>query len=149
MSAFLSNQLVEPGYGDSRTWNIRNAPAEMTIEELLRPDTWAHAARKLKVYDEIIIIPQGGPYRAHLIVMDKGDNYAKLRLISVALLNAADVEDTPSTLDADAPVSVEWKGPALKYSVIRKGDNERLRTGFAIKAEAESWAAKHVAVMAT
>lgn len=136
------------------TWEFKEFPPETTVQDLLDPAMWCHVARQhLKPLDEIIIIPQGAPFRAHFIVMDKGDTFAKIKLLDVKLLNAeeageeADVNEVVH-LPEDAPVSVEWKGPVLKYSVIRNTDQERLKTGFAIKAEAEKWAAEHLLAMA-
>jgi hypothetical protein len=135
------------------TWEFKEFPPETTVQDLLDPAMWCHVAKQwLKPLDEIIIIPQGASFRAHFIVMDKGDTFAKIRLLDVKLLNS---DEEPSVtnevivhLPEDAPVSVEWKGPVLKYSVVRKADQERLKTGFAIRTEAEKWAAEHLLAMA-
>jgi len=148
MAAFLSSQLQAGDYCNT-VWRIREAPADTAVETLLKPETWSHCARSFKPYDEVIVIPQGGPYRAHLIVMDAGANFAKMRLLGVTLLNAGAAEpESEAALPDDAPVEVSWKGPKLKYAVTRKADGERLRTGFAIKAEAEAWARTHLLAMA-
>lgn len=155
MTPFLTSQLKSQEY--SRTvWDIKDAPADTSVESLLKPETWRLAAAKLTIYDEIIVIPQGGPYRAHLIVMDKGKAFAKVRLLGVTLLNATANEypEVPveviavSELPDDAPVLVKWNGPKDKFTVLRRSDNEKLRTGFAIKTEATAWAHQHITAMA-
>lgn len=154
---------IEAAYSRT-TWEFKDFPPETTVQDLLDPAMWCHVAKQwLKPLDEIIVIPQGAPFRAHFIVLDKGDTFAKVQLLDVKLLNATEaqtygeqplgriaaaVEDSIATLPVDAPVSVEWKGPQLKYSVIRTKDGERLKTGFAIKSEAEKWAAEHLLAMA-
>jgi len=136
------------------TWEFKEFPPETTVQDLLDPAMWCHVAKQwLKPLDEIIIIPQGASFRAHFIVLDKGDTFAKIRLLRLDVLNAEEV-DIPVVgediihLPEGSPVSVEWKGPALKYSVIRKADSERLKTGFSIRTEAEKWAAEHLLAMA-
>lgn len=135
-------------------WEFKEFPPETTVQDLLDPAMWCHVAKQwLKPLDEIIVIPQGASFRAHFIVMDKGDTFAKIRLLNVNLLNAEEAGEEAAVtevvhLPEDAPVSVEWKGPVLKYSVVRSSDQERLKTGFAIKAEAEKWAAEHLLAMA-
>lgn len=144
---------IEAAYSRT-TWEFKDFPAETTVKDILEPDMWCHVAKQwLKALDEIIVIPQGAPFRAHLIVMDKGDTYAKLKLLNLVTLNGAEAEEAPAVIEVthlpeDAPVSVEWKGPQLKYCVIRTKDSERLKTGFAIKSEAEAWAAEHLLAMA-
>lgn len=144
---------IEAAYART-TWEFKEFPPETTVQDLLDPSMWCHVAKQwLKPLDEIIIIPQGASFRAHFIVMDKGDTFAKIKLLNVTLLNGEDAGEEVGVIEVThlpdaAPVSVEWKGPALKYSVIRKTDQERLKTGFAIKAEAERWAAEHLLAMA-
>lgn len=159
MAAFLSSQLQAGDYCNT-VWRVRDAAPTTTIETLLKPETWAHCARTFKQYDEIIVIPQGGPFRAHLIVMEAGQNFAKVRVLGVAMLNATTADyvptsgavaantELPDPLPEDSPVGVKWNGPKHKYVAFRKADNEVLRPGFAIRAEAEDWARQHAAAMA-
>lgn len=154
MTAFLGSRLVEASYGNT-TWRITDVPPETNVATLLIPEIWAHCAKKLKQYDEVIVIPQGGPFRAHLIVMDRGDNFAKMRLLGVTLLNAAESEvEAPApeaakpSLPDDAPVFVKWNGPKDRFTVFRVSDRSKIRTGFAIRAEGEEWALGHIEAMA-
>lgn len=160
---YRPTRAIEASYART-TWDFRDFPPETTVQDLLDSDMWCHVAKQwLKPLDEIVVIPQSAPFRAHFIVLDKGDTFAKLKLLDLTWLNAepvrevitpdlseitpAEIREIMETLPADAPVSVEWKGPALKFSVVRKSDSERLKTGFAIKAEAEKWAADHLLAM--
>ncbi len=155
MPKFRSNQLMQTEQCNN-LWRVKGAPADTSVESLLQSETWAHCSFKFAPYDEIVVVPEGGPYRAHLIVMDAGKNFAKLRLLGVILLNETSdatlrvpVPDAlPEALPADAPVEVKWNGPTDKYTVLRKGDGEKLKTGIAVKAEAIAWAMKHIASMA-
>ena len=158
---------IETSYSRT-TWEFVDFPPDTTVQDLLDPAMWCHVSKQwFRLLDEIIVIPQSAPFRAHFIVLDKGDTFAKLKLLDVTPLNdggnvdisvqaggityvdMTDLTGIPVLeLPANAPISVEWKGPHLKYSVIRNKDNERLKTGFAIKAEAEKWAAEHLLAMA-
>ncbi len=152
---YRPTRVIESAYSRT-TWEHRDFPPETTVQDLLTPEMWCHVAKQyLKPLDEIIVIPQSSPFRAHFIVMDKGDTWAKIKLLDVKYLNADEVADGGTLVELgfthlpeDAPVRIEWKGPALKYSVIRTKDSERLKTGFAIKADAEKWAAEHLLAMA-
>lgn len=151
MTAFLSAQLKAGDYVNT-LWRVCNAAPETSVDDLLRPEAWAHTARMLKAHDEIVVVPQGAPYRAHLLVMEAGKNFAKMRLLSVVSLNDETLlhEDAPAaapSLPEDAPLFVKWNGPADKFAVVRRSDGEKLNTGFAVKAEAESWASQHLAAM--
>jgi hypothetical protein len=126
-------------------WQFKDEFAvDTTIDCLLDPETWAHCAAHFSQGDEIIVVPQGMPYRAHLIVVDAGKVHAKVRLIGVALLNAP-AEEAPAE---DGPMYVKWNLGVRKYSIYRRSDNEKVHDGFAIKAEAEEWAVKHALALA-
>lgn len=160
MPAFLSNQLVEPGFGDSRVWDLKNAPADTSPDSLLRPETWAHHSGKLKVGDRLNVTPLGLPYFARLIVMDVGKAFAKLALLDVTWLNAtaedfvsahdakAEAPAPAATLPDDAPVSVRWNLGTKKYAIYRKSDGVKINDGSSIKADAIAWAIDHIGAMA-
>ncbi len=152
--AFRDAHLKQGEYANT-TWRIIDAPPELAVDDLLRPESWAHIAYKLRQHDEIIIVPQGAPYRAHLIVLDAGKNSARVRLLDVTLLNATtadaavpEVAPLPDPLPDDAPLLVKYESPATRYCVFRKSDKAKLSGGHAEKAEALAWARDHMAAMA-
>lgn len=155
MKAFLPGQIVSGDFINT-VHRIRDAASDTPVQELLKPETWAHHSGKLKPFDEIIVVPQGAPYRAHLFVVDAGKGFAKVRLLDVKLINAApaeveapdEVEPADPLGDSD-PVSVKWNGPNDKFTVFRRADNEKLRVGFAVKDDALAWARVHMKAMAT
>ncbi len=147
MTSFLSSQVMAAEHCNT-VWRIRNAPPEITVKDLLKPDTWAHSAQKFAQYDEVIVVPQGAPYRAHLLVMEAGKNFAKMRLLGVAELNGQTDQAEDTALGDGSPVGVKWNGPRHKFVVYRRSDNEVLKFGFAVKADAEDWARNHANLMA-
>lgn len=127
-------------------WQFKEEFAVDTpIEDLLDPETWAHCATSFAQGDEIVVVPQGMPYRAHLIVVDAGKTHAKVRLIGAVPLNALPEAGEPS---GECPMVVRWNPGAKKYSVYRRSDNEKVHDGFAIKVEAEEWARNHALALA-
>lgn len=105
-----------------------------TVEDLQRPEFWCHVANKLRQMDVIEVLSEDASYFAELLVMKTGVGFAK-----VMLLRKVDLEESAAE-DDGAMVSVQWKGPHRKHSVIRKSDGEILRDGFVTKADAEIFA---------
>jgi hypothetical protein len=135
------------------TWRFAQFAVDTTVEELLNPETWAHVASKFTQGDEIVVVPQGMPFRAHLIVVDAGKVEAKVRLIDVTPLNAAPAVEPVeiaqnNSLEPDGPMFVKWNPGSKKYAIHRSTDKEKVHDGFAIKAESEAWAAQHALAMA-
>ena len=130
-----------PIEGQITFWAWRDAPSELTVEALLDPPTWAHVSKTLVPGSHIIVQPEGLPWEAELIVLGSGTGFAKVKLVRITTLNGEDGQ-------LPAGMEVKWKGPALKYAVLREADKEILKHGFAIKADAEAWARQHSLAMA-
>lgn len=108
----------------------------VTLEDALEPEFWrhinSHNPPRLRRFDRIQIIPEDGSFVADLIVLATGKGFAKLAVLNKVVLEC----------DSDEPIElrsteVKWRGPALKYVVERKSDNNRLKTGFDTRGEAE------------
>jgi hypothetical protein len=159
--SFREAHLLQGEFAEIR-WSIVGAPDDLPLAALLEPETWAHISAKFNQkpgqYDEIIVKPLGLPYRAHLVVLEGGKNFAKVRLLDVTRINmeagafeaAKAALETPAgaELPADAPLFVKFESPATRYCVFRRSDRERLRAGFAVKEEANDWARQHALSMA-
>jgi hypothetical protein len=131
-------------------YEFRDFPIDTPVASLLDPETWAHVAKRFRVGDEIMVKPQGLPYRAHLIVMDAGAVFAKVKLLTLVPLNAGEASGDVQKSSADGrPMYVKWNLGSKKYAIHRSSDNEKVHEGFAVKADAEAWAAKHTMALAT
>ncbi len=117
--------------------------ANQTLDDALQPGFWAHVATKLRQHDTIRIIPEEGDFYALLIVMSAGRTFAKVKLLQHIPLDDDGAEDA----DLPSELSVKWKGPHLKYAVIRNADHSILKDSFVVKTEAEQWARDHIAAM--
>lgn len=121
-------------------------PADHTLEDAQKPDYWAHSAARLRQGDLIRLIPEDGSYFAELIVTATGKGYARVKLLRSIDLHEA-VAEAAGTALLDAPMFVKWFGPQVKFGVVRKSDNERIKEGFSEKAQAERWMAEHLAAL--
>ena len=117
-------------------------PNGHTIDDALDPAYWAHKGHELKPQDTIRLIPEDGSYYALAIVLQSGRGFAKLKMLHHVPYDE-DVEEATSD-----DIIVKWGSPHLKFVVIRKADNERLKTGFEKKADAIRWAADYASTMA-
>jgi hypothetical protein len=116
-----------------------------TIDDVLKPEYWAHVAHKLKPGHRIEILAEDGSWFAEILVRDVGRVWAK-----VALLRHKEF---------DGPISNEagsWAdhlrirhlvGPQ-KWRVERKSDGAVLRHGLETRDAAETWAKSHLQAMA-
>lgn len=121
-------------------WVWKDAPADLTVEALSDPATWAHVVGQLIPGAHVTIQPEGLPWEAEVIVLSAGVGFAKTRLVRQTMLNeASGVPDG---------VYVKWNGPTHKYAVYRTADDVILHKGCAAIAEAEQWARTHVTAMA-
>ncbi len=140
------NQLTQSGFQLSQyARNVWMASPSVTtpFERLLEPDYWAHVAAQLRPMDQIEIYPEDMSYFAKLIVTDIGTGAVRVvPVVNPISLHAKDTQSLKKTLSDD--FDVKWVSPTLKYGVIRKSDNERLKHGFQDPALAWEWADGHV-----
>lgn len=111
-------------------------------EELFDPQYWAHVSAKFRPGDRIEVEAEDGSYYAELRVMDAGTLYAK-----VAELRKVDFDDNVVVGDSPAMsgYEVKWRGPIMKWSVLRGKDS--IREGEQTKGAAHSWLAEHIKVV--
>jgi hypothetical protein len=113
-----------------------------TLEDVLDPAFFAHFASQLGVYDEITVRTDDGVWFAKLLVCSCGRTWAKTVPFLSLQLTSADVDMTKAE-EYDG-FEVKHRGPACKWSVIRKADNKVLVETLGSKAEANTWLAQHV-----
>lgn len=115
-------------------------PTGATLEEALKADYWAHVAEKLRQHDTIRLIPEDGSYFAEALVLAAGRGFAKLKLLRHVALEEEPGETVPEGLE------VKWRGPHLRWSVIRRSDSTILKDRLAEKIDAIREAAGSLAV---
>lgn len=110
-----------------RQVHVANADEGTQPGDLLSADYWSHAAAQMKPWDRIEVRANDGTWFAELLVLDVSRNWAKVAMLSLTKLTSIDVSQ--SGAQAALPYRVEYKGPQLKWVVIRKTDQEVVHSG--------------------
>jgi hypothetical protein len=103
---------------------VVNAEEGTSVEEVLDPQYWAHMAMHLQPMDRIDVRAETGDWLLELLVINTGRNWAQMHLLA-----RHDLVKRAETMPASVKHRVEWKGPQLRWCVIRNGDNEMLQKG--------------------
>lgn len=106
----------------------------LTLEDILAPSYWAFVAPQLTPYDQIEARAEDGSWVAYLIVTGVDRTWARVAVDRVVKLTTSDVSITQA-----AAHDVVWKGPQLKYTVVRLSDSAKIKEGFKTKDEAAFW----------
>lgn len=121
-----------------------NVDAGHKIEDIEQPEYWAHVARHVKQFDEIVIRAEDGAFYARLYVLDCGDTWLKThRLDYVELQKSADKE----ILSRDGEFKIKWAGPHDKWRVTRVSDGEIVAKEIVSRDGAEDWVREYRKVM--
>lgn len=112
---------------------------DVTLERVMQTDFWAHVGGKLRPFDRITLMAEDRTWMAELVVLSAGKGFARMHLLQrFDLVESADELEAG---EADAlPLTVKWNGPAEKWVVIRKADQQKLKVGMDSKTDAESFA---------
>lgn len=131
---------LQPAEFSRIVWAVRPEHG-VTLEDLLKPEAWAHVAKSLKPGARIEVFPPDGSFYAELLVRSADANSADVfPLFRVDFSEAAE----------DAPASQEYElkfAGAAKWRVLRKIDGAVMVEGLT-KPEAEAWLTKRVEALA-
>lgn len=95
------------------------------VEDMLKPDFWAHISREMRSGHRIEVMPPDKHYFAEFFVMAASINWAKVILLRKVDLIGKDDDTEVSGF------SVEWAGPTDKWrvknglEVISKGHQDK------------------------
>lgn len=134
-----------------------------TVQDVLRPEYWAHVAPTFSkdtwAFAIVELIWQDGSKYLEVMVMEAGNNYAKVKTV-----NFIDFEKQSITFEGNTPIrgeaveegqpedeenddyEVKHRGGA-KWSVLRKADKQVMVEGLASKADANTWLTEHLKAM--
>ena len=108
--------------------------------ELLEPGYWSNVAATLRPGDEIIVIPEGGAWRSHLIVRAAAKVEATVQQLSLVMLGEA-VDELIGAY------KLAFRGRA-KWGIVMQSTGEVLKDGIETKEAAAAWMASHMKAMA-
>ena len=100
---------------DKRHDWVVDLPMTVTIEQALEPSYWAHVASQMDPLDHIELRAEDGSYVAYLVVAFCERNYAR-----VVLDRVVKIEESREAPLSSQKHKVDWKGPAMKWCVIRE-----------------------------
>lgn len=102
-------------------------------ERVLEPSYWAHVARKIRPGDIIEVVEEGLAFIGKLMVKSTGNVE-----VGVIALEYIDLREAPQSKDAASEAfEVGWKGPHLKWIVMRRSDKAVVSTGHLTREDAE------------
>jgi hypothetical protein len=104
-----------------------------TKEQILDPTYWAHAAQQVKRGDLIEVVNDTETFFMELYVQQVGKGFAKVIELRCIELIKEQVKEAPNN-----DYEVVYKGPSLRYCVVRKEDGEKVKTEME-KDEANLW----------
>lgn len=121
----------------------------VTLDDIKHPNFYAHVAAFLRQGDEIKVLSDDNSMYAVVLVLKAERTSATVKVLQYNdLTNASDVvmiENKDLTMN---DFEIKWRGPAAKWSVVRKNDNAVIREGLASKEDAEKSCGEYLKVMA-
>lgn len=116
-----------------------------TVENLLNPAFFANIASQLRPYDRIRVSIDTDEWYADLLVVQCGRNWARVAVLRHLDFTSSDEQASEAVSeDRLSEYKIQYRGPHLKFSVIRKSDNQVLKESMPSKAEAEFWLTNHL-----
>ena len=112
-------------------------PIGTTPEDVQNPIFWAHVAPKMKAMTEIRVMPKDGTWYGIYLCLYADQHQATVKELQLFPI------DVQSETDAEK-YFVKWISPPLKWGIIRKDDNERIKDGFDTKKQAVIWMSGHI-----
>jgi hypothetical protein len=114
-------------------------PEGVTLEDILRPEFWSHYARDFKPMDLVEAFCEDGSWEASLRVMLVTDVEVKMSLRwEVRHDKVAPEEEKTETHE------IKWKGPAMRFAVVRKDTGEVIKDHLYPKSQAAQYLKNHL-----
>jgi hypothetical protein len=108
-----------------------------TLEEVLDPLYWSHVAARLRPTDRVEVHAEDGSFFAELFVREAGRQHA--RLVPLRVIEFEQLKQEPDR----GGFAVQWKGPHLRWCVVRLADNQIVKGECGAKDEAMLWLASN------
>lgn len=111
-------------------------PVSMTLDELLKPEAWINVKRKFPQIadgDLIQCVKEDNSLFIELFVIGGSNDILFVKTIRVVNLE----EEKEERLNS--PYQIKYIKGSKRHTVLRKSNDEELRSGFPSVAEAELW----------
>ena len=112
-----------------------------SFEALKNEAYWAHVARKVRPWDEILVQYQDDneAYLARLLVRAQGDNWVR-----ISVVEKIDLDDAAPPDAVTDQYEVKFMGPSWRWAVLRRSDGEAVVKELKTKGDAHAWLLRHV-----
>lgn len=120
---------------------VANAAEGTKVSDVLTQEFWSYVAEKLRPYDHVEVRVDTGEWLLQLLVVESDRRWAKVVVLHKYDLELAEEHAPPRDHD------IVFKGPQLKWCVIRKADKEILFKGLS-KQGAQEQLERHEEVVA-
>lgn len=118
-------------------------PQSHTLEDILEPTYWKHNAHIVAPFTKIYCDFEDGRRFLMLNVIANDRTWAKVEVLIDTKSGQSHDEEVEELQEAgDEEYQVVWKGPAHKWTVVRKQDGETIQKGIKQKEEAQGWLAQ-------
>lgn len=104
-----------------------------TQDDIVNTAYFAHMAMNMKPYDRVEVRIDDGSWIADMVVLQVERNWVRTKILAYH-----ELADSTATGAGPSAYTVEFKGPHLKWCIIRKSDQERIKTGFSDRAAGEA-----------
>lgn len=121
-----------------RNLHVADAAEGTKVEDLERPEFWAHVAAKLQPRDRIEVWTDDNAWMAEAVVLAATRTDAVVKVLGAWDLNGHQVITDRAELGTKG-YEVRFRGHFEKWGVIRKADTEVVHTGSATEGAAWSW----------
>lgn len=111
-----------------------------TLEDIKKPEYWAHVAKSLKPCDEITVISEDMTFKVNLDVLEASRLWARVFVTDfIEYTSVGEMPDTPSP-----DYKIKYAGPHNKYQVVRLSDSSVVKETFADEDQARLWLKDYV-----
>lgn len=109
----------------TRCWGL-TVPPDVGMDQILLPEFWAHVAvRQLRPFDDVRVFCEDGSWTALLFAREVERATARMGVIWHRNFDEADC--APELIPAESEeYKVKWRGPQIKFVVIRKSDKQEM-----------------------
>lgn len=139
--ALIPSDLKLADYDRNRF--LARPPEGTTLEDVLKPDFWAHVSRQFRPGggDIIEVFPMDGAYYAELFVAEcrKTGLVNQVRLVKLNYTPLSTDATVNKQVEAEGAYRIVYRGPEKKHTVTRVADNTIVSEGHATKQDAQKW----------
>lgn len=138
MNKQLDPSRVKQGEYERTVW-VATVEQGTSRENLKDPSFWAHIANKFRPWDKLEVRADDGTFYAEFLILACDRTWARVFELNYQSLTSTDI----SLTQADA-YELRWRGPHLKWGVIRTADNAVVKESCQTKDEAKLWMEGHI-----